>query len=125
MSKNESALIEKFKKLESELVETLKVEDISFAEDAKKQVVKSQLKLYIKKVEKARKLFEEYERVALEIEKIAHADAGEQISSEVVNLREENNSVEKEVYVKEILAEADGVKVVQKKKKKTSSTKEF
>lgn len=125
MSKNESALIEKFKKLESELVETLKVEDISFAEDAKKQVVKSQLKSYIKKVEKARKLFEEYERVALEIEKIAHADAGEQISSEVVNLREENNSVEKEVYVKEILAEADGVKVVQKKKKKTSSTKEF
>ncbi len=124
MNKKETSLIERFKTLESELIEALKPEDISFDDDAKKQVVKSQLKGYIKKVEKARKLFDEYEQIAEEIEKMTHADAGD-ISAEVVGLREDVDPKEKEIYIQEIIAEQDGVKVAVKKKKKSSTMKEF
>ena len=120
MSKNEMSLVDRFKKLEEELVAVLKIEEPSFEEDTKKQVVKSQLKSYIKKVEKARELFDEYESVAKQIETLAKKDK-EAVSAEIVALREEENKKEKEVYVDEILAEKGIVRQVKKKKKSVAS----
>lgn len=123
MSNNEISLVDRFKKLEEELVAVLKIEEPTFEDDTKKQVVKSQLKSYIKKVEKARQLFDEYETVAKEIEKLAKKDK-EAVSAEIVALREDEDVKEKEVYVNEILAEKGIVKQV-KKKKKTVASREF
>ena len=125
MNKKETALIDKFKKLEEELLEVLKLEDIAFDEETKKQTVKTQLKSYIKKVEKARKLFEEYEKTAKEIEGLAVSDVDE-LNAKVVELREDvlDESV-KEVFIDEILSQNGETKVVKKKVKKTPSSKEF
>ena len=125
---NEAELVEKFRKLESELVEVLKIEGISFDDETKKQTVKSQLKAYIKKVEKARKVFDEYEKVAKEIEKIAAAEGSKgstsaEISEEVVALREDEIEPADATYVDKIEVLDGKTKVV--KKKKTTSTKEF
>lgn len=125
---NEAELVEKFRKLESELVEVLKIEGISFDDETKKQTVKSQLKAYIKKVEKARKVFDEYEKVAKEIEKIAAAEGSKgstsaEISEEVVALREDEIEPADATYVDKIEVFDGKTKVV--KKKKTTSTKEF
>lgn len=125
---NEVELVEKFRKLESELVEVLKIEGISFDDETKKQTVKSQLKAYIKKVEKARKVFDEYEKVAKEIEKIAAAEGSKgstsaEISEEVVALREDEIEPADATYVDKTEVFDGKTKVV--KKKKTTSTKEF
>ena len=126
---NEAELVERFRKLEAELVEVLKIEGISFDDETKKQSVKSQLKAYIKKVEKARKVFDEYESVAKEIEKIAAAEGKKgstsaEISEEVVNLREDEIVLGDEAYLDK-LEIVDGKTVTVKKKKKTSGAKEF
>ena len=126
---NEAELVERFRKLEAELVEVLKIEGISFDDETKKQSVKSQLKAYIKKVEKARKVFDEYESVAKEIEKIAAAEGKKgstsaEISEEVVNLREDEIVLGDEAYLDK-LELVDGKTVTVKKKKKTSGAKEF
>ena len=93
-----------------------------------KAVVKSQLKAYVKKVEKAGKLFEEYEKVADEIEKLTQNEVGEAnaeigaVTDAVVALRESN--VDESEYIDAIDATTNVVKVVKKKKNK-SSVKEF
>ena len=120
---NEAELVEKFRKLESELVEVLKIEGISFDDETKKQTVKSQLKAYI-----ARKVFDEYEKVAKEIEKIAAAEGSKgstsaEISEEVVALREDEIEPADATYVDKIEVFDGKTKIV--KKKKTTSTKEF
>lgn len=120
----EIGLIEKFRELEEQLVEILKLEGVSFDENEKKQVVKSQLKNYIKKVEKAKALFEEYEAVAKQIEQLAVKDKTSEVSSEVVALREDEIEALKEEFVNETVVSDGEVKTV-KKKKKISQAKEF
>ena len=129
MNKKEQGLFDKFKKLEAELLQVLSEsgsESIDF--DQSKAVVKSQLKTYVKKVEKAGKLFEEYEKLADEIEKLTQnetkAAEGEigAVADAVVALRESH--VDASEYIDAIDATTDVVKVVKKKKNK-SSVKEF
>ena len=129
MNKKEQGLFDKFKKLEAELLQVLSesgTEQIDFEQT--KAVVKSQLKAYVKKVEKAGKLFEEYEKVADEIEKLTQNEVGEAnaeigaVTDAVVALRESN--VDESEYIDAIDATTDVVKVVKKKKNK-SSVKEF
>ena len=129
MNKKEQGLFDKFKKLEAELLQVLSesgTEQIDFEQT--KTVVKSQLKAYVKKVEKAGKLFEEYEKVADEIEKLTQNEVGEAnaeigaVTDAVVALRESN--VDESEYIDAIDATTDVVKVVKKKKNK-SSVKEF
>ena len=129
MNKKEQGLFDKFKKLEVELLQVLSesgTEQIDFEQT--KTVVKSQLKAYVKKVEKAGKLFEEYEKVADEIEKLTQNEVGEAnaeigaVTDAVVALRESN--VDESEYIDAIDATTDVVKVVKKKKNK-SSVKEF
>lgn len=129
MNKKEQGLFDKFKKVEVELLQVLSesgAEKIDFEQS--KTVVKSQLKAYVKKVEKAGKLFEEYEKLADEIEKLTQNETKEadgelgEVAEAVVALRESN--IDESEYVDAIDATTDVVKVVKKKKNK-SSVKEF
>ena len=94
MTKKQTGLVEKFKKVESELLAVLSETKVETDMTASKQTVKNGLKQYVKKVQKAKKLFDEYESIAIEIEKIAHEEAEEvlhehkSIADEVVGLRE-------------------------------------
>ncbi|MBR7172397.1 MAG: hypothetical protein IKD36_01245 [Clostridia bacterium] len=89
MKKNLEKLVEKFKKIETELVEILNESSIKINELDDKQVVKKAIKDYIKKVGKAKKLFDEYETIAKEIEDINN-DEGEsaELSKAVLEFRE-------------------------------------
>jgi len=128
MAKKQTGLVEKFKKIESELLAVLNETKTETDLSGTKQIVKSGLKQYVKKVQKARKLFDEYEAVAAEIEKIAHEEAEEislknkSIADEVVSLRETSEATAE--YVDKIEAAEGMVKVVKKKKNK-SSAREF
>ena len=126
MDKKETSLVEKFKKLEAELLQVLSesnVDDIDFEQN--KTTLKTQLKAYVKKVAKASKLFEEYEKVADEIEKMTQSEAEDAkkesstFADAVVSLRETETE-----YVDKIEVSSEGV-VSKKVKKNKSSVKEF
>jgi hypothetical protein len=126
MDKKETSLVEKFKKLEAELLQVLSEsssENIDFEQN--KTTLKTQLKAYVKKVAKASKLFEEYEKVADEIEKLTQSeaeDAKKQASTfadAVVGLRETDSD-----YADKIEVTSEGV-VSKKVKKNKSGVKEF
>ncbi len=125
MAKKQTGLFEKFKKIESELLAVLNETKTETDLSGTKQIVKSGLKQYVKKVQKARKLFDEYEVVAAEIEKIAHDEAEEvlhehkSIADEVVGLRETHEVTTE--YIDKIEATEGVVKVVKKKKNKFSA----
>ncbi len=65
MSKKTESLIDKFNELELKIIELLNTEEDKKPEDFS---TKKDIKDYIKKVNKARKLFDEYEDVAKKIE---------------------------------------------------------
>ena len=89
MKKNLEKLVDRFKKVEEELVETLKESTINFDELDDKTSIKKAIKEYIKKVNKAKKLFDEYEVIAKEIED-ANNDEGEsaELSKAVLEIRD-------------------------------------
>ena len=124
MSKTDAKeLVEKFKKIEEELIEILKVKSPEFANDEKKQLVKSEIKKYIKKVEKARTLFEMYENVALQIEKLSVKKDNDMLDNVSKLVSENGNQVELEYEdIQKIVGET--VTIVKKKKNKSAS-KEF
>ena len=113
--KNTEELLQKFRKLEEKLVEVLKIEPLDIDESKQPSVIKREIKAYIQKVKAAKAVFDKYEEVAHEIEKLAEEKETE-FSSEVVNLREE--------MVDEVEVTPAVVKVV-KKKKNNASVKEF
>ena len=65
MSKKTESLIDKFNELELKIIELLNTEEDKKPEDFS---TKKDIKDYIKKVNKVRKLFDEYEEVAKKIE---------------------------------------------------------
>ena len=120
------ALYEELKKLEAELLQVLSEsngEKIDLEQN--KTTVKSQLKAYVKKVAKASKLFDEYEKVADEIEKLTQSEAEDAKKEEstfadaVVGLRETETE-----YADKVEVSKAGV-VVKKVKKNKSTVKEF
>ena len=130
MDKKESGLIEKFKKLEVELLKVLSEsnsDEINLEQN--KSVVKSQLKTFAKNVDKARKLFDEYELIAQQIEDLTSKNTKtskqdsvkNSIADAIVNLRQ---STEKDEYVDKLEAVNGNIKVTKKKKNK-SSAKEY
>lgn len=114
MLKKEVSLIDKFKKLEADIIAILKENDIDFDESLNEKEVKAKLKKYIANVKKMEKLFEEYELIAEKIEKIS-GDVNDKgvMNKAVVNLREDN--VKEEIVVENI-----NNKVVVKRKKKVN-----
>lgn len=67
MSKTLDKLIEKFKNLEKEIISILSVGSLDVDEKQNKTIVKKEIKEYIKKLNKAKKLFDEYEDLAKQI----------------------------------------------------------
>ena len=114
MLKKEASLIDKFKKLESEIIEILKENDVNFDESLDGKEVKAKLKKYIANVKKMEKLFEEYEQIAEKIEKIS-GDVNDKVvmNEAVVNLREDKEKEQEEVVVENI----NNTVVVKHKKK--------
>ena len=116
-------VLEQFKKVEQQLIEVLKFEGIVLDGDLSSKETKMQLKNYIKKVNKAKELFEKYEDLALKIEKLALIDVEQNTKSEnlienIVDMREE--PPEKEVYENVVIADENQVKVLKKKTKISS-----
>ncbi|MBQ4541313.1 MAG: hypothetical protein IJA23_00515 [Clostridia bacterium] len=123
MKKRLENLVEKFKKKELELLEILNEKNVIFDESQEKAVVKKSLKDYIKKVNKAKKIFDEYETLAKEIEDIT-GDEGEsaELSKTVVEFREEI-PLEEQAEI-EVEKEKQSSKKTKKVSKKAKEEKE-
>lgn len=124
--KKEEELIEKFKKLEDEIVDKLQniKLDVDFNSD-RKEVVKG-LKNYISKVRDVERLFEEYEAVANQLEKLTIEDNKQAVANAIVDMREDSEELKsqiKKLSQTETFDEIENVNgnvVVKKKKKKTN-----
>lgn len=140
-NKENKEVLDKFKKLESELIELLAT-PIIFDDETKKEVVRKELKRYVTKINKLRETFDEYEKLAKKIEMIIRKDSDAlDVSKEVVDWREEDEktdnknsdsidesvtkkssnekvkNVEKEEYKDELLVQGDEVVLIKKKKR--------
>ena len=129
MNKKLNKLIEKFKEIENQLVEILDEKPFVLDESLNSAESKKAIKDYIKKVNKAKKLFNQYEELAKQIEDIT-ADEGDSASmSRVVfelgdiNTFDHNEDMEK-VEEKEELSEKETSNKKNKKDKK-EKVKEF
>ena len=138
-NKNNSELLSKFQKLEAELIEVLKIQPIEFDENTAKGTVKKEINGYIKKLKKAKAIFEEYEKVAEKIKKLSESE--QTLVQEVVELRDEPDEKELEKakqaddesmihsnqseYENIVQVDNSGVKVVSKKKESKKSVKEL
>lgn len=122
-SKKTEELIEKFTNLENKLVELLGSSSIDVEEKITRASLKKKLSNYIKNVEELKALFEEYEKIAVEIENLTTKKiAGEKLSKAVVDLREEEKIEDfAETYANEIVVSSKGEVTVSKKKKKSSA----
>lgn len=124
--KKEEELIEKFKKLEDEIVDKLQniKLDVDFNSD-RKEVVKG-LKNYISKVRDVERLFEEYEAVANQLEKLTIEDNKQAVANAIVDMREDSEELKSQIKkLSQIetfdeIANVNGNVVVKKKKKKTN-----
>lgn len=120
MLKKEITLIERFKKLEAEIIDILKQNDVDFDENLNEKEVKAKLKKYIANVKKMEKLFEEYEALAEKIEKISGDENDKGVMNEaVVNLREDKEQTEV------VVDKATNTVVVKRKKKSNVSQREM
>ena len=120
MLKKEMTLIERFKKLEAEIIDILKQNDVDFDENLNEKEVKAKLKKYIANVKKMEKLFEEYEALAEKIEKISGDENDKGVMNEaVVNLREDKEQTEV------VVDKATNTVIVKRKKKSNVSQREM
>jgi len=120
MLKKEMTLIERFKKLEAEIIDILKQNDVDFDENLNGKEVKAKLKKYIANVKKMEKLFEEYEALAEKIEKISGDENDKGVMNEaVVNLREDKEQTEV------VVDKATNTVIVKRKKKSNVSQREM
>ena len=128
MKKNIEKLVEKFKKVESELVEILSEKGVFVDENEQKSIVKKTLKEYIKKVNKAKKLFDEYELLAKEIENIDSDDEDlPELSKTVLEMRDSSEiNVEKfDSTDKASVKKSKKERKIKETKKENMSVKEF
>ena len=111
MGKNDVTLIEKFKKLELEIINLLKENKIDFDDSVNEKNLKAKLKNYILNVKKIEKLFEEYESIAEHFECLSNVSkTSSEVSEAVIGLRENKQET--------VVAERIGDKIVVKRKRK-------
>ncbi|MBQ8452082.1 MAG: hypothetical protein IJ538_04885 [Clostridia bacterium] len=122
MAKKNETLIKEFKEIEDELVKVLQIEPAEILEDTPSGMVKKDLRVFIKKVNKAKEVFQKYEAKAIEIQKIAEAETEPRpMTDAVVDLRETMIDEDKIIeatqaeYVDEKVIEDGKVKAVIKK----------
>ena len=120
-------LMQRFTELEQKLIDVLNMPSVDIDEKVTKATLKKNLSKYIKHVEEAKVLLEEYEKVAKEIEKLTSKKSdGETISKAVVDLREEEKIEEfADAYATEIVVVDEKVTANKRKKKTKTSTKEL
>ena len=120
-------LMQRFTELEQKLIDVLNMPSVDIDEKVTKATLKKNLSKYIKHVEEAKVLLEEYESVAKEIEKLTSKKAdGETLSKAVVDLREEEKIEEfADAYATEIVVVDEKVTANKRKKKTKTSTKEL
>ena len=129
MKKNLDSLVNKFKLIEKELIEILNEKPVDFESIENKTQVKKALKDYIKKVNKAKKLFAEYEKIAKEIEDIS-SDEGDSQELTLESLEQNTIGVSK-LQVQSLGAESEILsneklqKNAKIKSKTKASVKEF
>ena len=118
MKKSSKELMTRFKELEKELLETLKIKPVNIDEKMSKTEMKKEISQYIKKVKSAKKIFDEYEKTAEKIEKLA-ASESEELAKDVVDLRKIGDKLQSKI---------DSVSVnekVEKRLKKSSANDEY
>ena len=122
MEKNKNdELLKLFKETEEKLLSALKIEPIKLDESLSKADTKKVINSYIKKVKKVKKIFEKYESIALEIEKLTgEKEKQKEITEAVVNLREEENE-KIENSVEEVVVGEKKVVITKKKKQQNKS----
>ena len=129
MKKNLDSLVNKFKLIEKELIEILNEKPVDFESIENKSQFKKALKDYIKKVNKAKKLFAEYEKIAKEIEDIS-SDEGDSQELTLESLEQNTIGVSK-LQVQSLGAESEILsneklqKNAKIKSKTKASVKEF
>lgn len=124
--KKEEELIEKFKKLEDEIVDKLQniKLDVDFSLD-RKEVIKG-LKNYVLKVRDVERLFEEYEAVANQLEKLTVEDNKQAVANAIVDMREDSEELKSQIKKLSRIETIDEIEningniIVKKKKKKTN-----
>ena len=118
MKKISKELMTRFKELEKELLETLKIKPVNIDEKMSKTEMKKEISQYIKKVKSAKKIFDEYEKTAEKIEKLA-ASESEELAKDVVDLRKIGDKLQSEID----LVSVD--EKVEKRLKKSSANDEY
>lgn len=118
MKKSSKELMTRFKELEKELLETLKIKPVNIDEKMSKTEMKKEISQYIKKVKSAKKIFDEYEKTAEKIEKLA-ASESEELAKDVVDLRKIGDKLQSEID----LVSVD--EKVEKRLKKSSANDEY
>ena len=121
MKKTENDLIEKFKQIETKILDELKLTNLDVDYNAESKVIVSGLKAYIKKIKKIEEILDEYEEISHKLEKMMGEDEKQKnITDAVVELREDSEELKNEIK------NINGQVTVTKKKKTTkASVKEF
>ena len=114
-------LIERFNKLEREILKLINLPEINLDELEKKQSIKSVIKKHIVAVEKAKALFEEYETIAEQIENFDKPKKTAKKEEAVDKTSDSGQDRKIEKYEDQVVNNGEDVKVVKKKKIKTSS----
>lgn len=113
-----------FKETEEKLLSALKIEPIKLDESLSKSDTRKIINSYIKKVKKVKQIFEKYESIALQIEKLTgEKEKQKEITEAVVNLREEENENFEKV-LEEIVVDEKKI-IVSKKKKQQNKSREL
>ena len=106
MKKKLEKLLEKFKIVETKIVEILNEKPAYFDENDDNFLVKKSIKEYIKKINRAKKLFAEYEEIAKQIEDLNSDEGGSAEFSKAVL----------EFHESEIISDFDNIKTTEKEK---------
>lgn len=117
-------LIDKFDKLEAEILKLVNLPEINLDESIKKQTLKANIKKHILAVEKAKVLFEEYEKLALQIEEFDKPKKSKEQKESSQSEVKSDKKTAKDEYKDEIIVTNGETKVVKKKNSK-SSTKQM
>ena len=116
-------LLKEFKDLENKLVEALKIEPIEISDEKSDIETKIAISAYIKKIKKVKKLFEKYESVARQIEKLSgDTKKQEEFTQAVVERREEEQGDNVNNQDTEEITLNDKKVIVKKNKKRQSNS---
>ena len=121
MVKDNKTLFSEFKNLEAELIDILKINQGGIAAELSDDASKTEIKKYISKVNKAKKIFEKYEALSIEIEK--RINEKRQRAESKLKIEAETTDESKAKYVDELVVDGKQAKVVKRKKK--TSQKEY